>query len=217
MSLDDKVNDKESEGFIKKAAKITWKLGMAAATTALSTAFVGTTGILVGSALAGGSLIGKLVKGKSLYDSVNESLTTYSSVNAVISPITWLGNVTYPLIPINTLAGIAARSLYAVTAYNAAFVGSFRGATHLIDNYMNPKGITKSITNNFYNEWKRIGSVFAPGYIMDALKISPFGIAPFALNAPFAGFYNAVKPFPVGKKSEQSAGYTPQYSPAPAH
>ena len=216
MSLDDKVNDKESEGFIKKSLKIGWKLGMAAATTALSLATVGTTGILVGGGLAGGRIIGNLIKKKSFYETASDALTAYSAVNTVIAPMVWLGNATYPLISMDTLAGKVARSVYALTAYNAAFVGSYRGATHLIDNYLNPKGITKSITDNFYNEWKRIGAVFAPGYILDALKISPFGIAPFALNAPFAGFYNATKPVPVGKKSEHG-NYVPQYSPAAAH
>ena len=45
MSLEDKVKDKESKGFIRKAAKIVWKLGMAAATTALSVSLVGSLGI----------------------------------------------------------------------------------------------------------------------------------------------------------------------------
>ena len=216
MSLDDKVNDKESQGFAKKALKLGWKMGMAAATTALSVSYVGTLGIMVGGALAGGGLIGRLVSGKSFYDSVSESLSIYSGVNAVIAPILALENATYPLIPIDTIAGKIGRSLYALTVFNSAFVGAYRGAVHLIDNYLNPKGIIKSIKNNFYNEAKRIGTVFAPGYILDALNIKPFGINPFVLNAPITGFYNAIKPIPAAKKTEDT-GYVPNYAPAAAH
>lgn len=36
MSLEDKVQDKESKGFIGKAGRLVWKLGLATTTTALS-------------------------------------------------------------------------------------------------------------------------------------------------------------------------------------
>ena len=64
---------------------LAWKVGMAAATTALSVATVGTLGIAVGGAFAAGGMIGNLAKGKSLYDSIDSALTTYSAVNAIIS------------------------------------------------------------------------------------------------------------------------------------
>lgn len=62
MSLEDKVQDKESKGFIKKAGRLAWKLGMAAATTALSTSLVGMGGVLIGGALATGGAIGGLIR-----------------------------------------------------------------------------------------------------------------------------------------------------------
>ena len=60
MSLEDKVESKESKGFMKKALKLGWKLGMAGATTALSMAVlpaVGASaflGVAVGGAFAAG-------------------------------------------------------------------------------------------------------------------------------------------------------------------
>ena len=218
MSLEEKVNDKQSNGLIKKTLKLGWKLGMAAATTALSTSAVGNLGIIVGAAFAGGGFLGNLVKGKSIYDSTSEALTTYSGVNAVIWPMVALGNATFPLIPNGTLLGKAARTAYAMTAYNAAFVGSYRGASHLVDNYLNPIGISKSIGDNFYNEWKRIGLGFGLAYGLDANGVSTlFGTPTFAINALPLGLYNAVKPIQVAKKSENKGDYIPSLAPAPAH
>ncbi|MBI1935696.1 hypothetical protein HYS31_04610 [Candidatus Woesearchaeota archaeon] len=226
MSLDEKVADtKENRGFIRKAGSLLWKLGMAAATTALSMAALpaigasASLGIIVGGAFAGGGALGNILKGKSLYETVSSALTTYSGVNAVIAPMVWLGGATFPLIPNETIIGKAARTAYAMTAYNAAFVGQYRAATHLVDNYLSPFGITKSITNNFYNEWKRIGLGFGLAYGLDANGISTImGWPTFALNALPLGFYNAVKPVPV-KAPEAGKGYSPgvKAAPAPAH
>ncbi|HLC62423.1 MAG TPA: hypothetical protein VJI52_05400 [Candidatus Nanoarchaeia archaeon] len=168
MSLEDKVQDKESGGFIKKAAKLGWKLGMAAATTALSVPLVGTLGVAVGGAFAAGGLIANLARGKSFYESFSKSLTTYSAVNAVIYPMVWLGDATFPLIQNYDLAGKIARGIYASTLYNAAFVGTFNAASHLVDNYLNPIGITKTIKKDFFRDWLQIGLLFSPFYYMAA-------------------------------------------------
>ena len=191
MNLEDKVNDKESGGFVKKALKLGWKLGMAAATTALSVATTGSLGIWVGAAFAGGGAIANLARGKSLYESVSTALTTYSAVNAVIYPMVWMGDATFPLIPNATLIGKAVRGLYASTVYNAAFVGSYNAASHLVDNYMNPKGIVKSVTDGFPNQWLQVGLLFSPFYTLAANnigniafsnfnvpKLTPYGITP---------------------------------------
>lgn len=213
MSLEDKVSDKESSGFIKKALKIGWKVGVAAATTALSVSTVGSLGIIVGAAFAGGGAIGNLWRGKSLYESVSTALTTYSAVNAVIHPMVWLGDMTFPLIDNSNFLGFMARGLYASTAYNAAFLGSYRAASHLIDNYMNPIGITKTIGDNFYNEWKRIGLTFSPGYTLAANGINTlWGWPTFALNALPVGMHNSLYPVPTGKSGDSHS-----YSPTPAH
>ncbi|MEK6943547.1 MAG: hypothetical protein AABX00_05780 [Nanoarchaeota archaeon] len=221
MSLENKVEDKESKSFAKKAFRLGFNVAAAAATTALSMATVGTVGPIVGAAFAGGSMIGHLIKGKPLYESTVDALRTYTGVNAVIWPIVALGNATFPLISNETIIGKAARTLYASTLYNAAFVGAFRGATHLVDNYLNPVGIVKSIKDNFYNEWKRIGLGFLPGYALDANGITNImGLPTFALNAFPLGLYNAIKPTPIAKKSSHSnysPGYsTPSMSPHPA-
>ena len=217
MDLEGRVKDTESKGFMRKAGRLLFKGGVAIGTTLLSTSFVGPTGILVGGALALGSAIGGLVKRKSLYDIIDDSLSRYSTVNAIISPIIWLGDATFPLIeklvyaavPGETLLARAAQALYGITAYNAAFVGMFRGAKHLIDNYLNPAGMWKSIKDNFYNDYFRIGMVFLPGYALAAwgvpplLSIGGYGIPNFAPNAFFAGFYNAVNPLSTEKTEKQ--------------
>ncbi len=210
MSLEEKVNDKESNGFAKKALKLGWKLGMAAATTAFSMATVGTLGIAVGGAFAAGGAIATLARGKSLYETASAAITTYSAVNAVIYPMVWLSDVTMPLIPNATTTGKLLRGLYAVTAYNAAFVGSYNAASHLVDNYLNPKGIVKSVTDGFPNQWMQVGVLFSPFYYMAANnissiafnnfyapKITPQGIMPQHVST-FASPTFAAGALPVG-------------------
>lgn len=199
MSLEDKVQDKESKGFIRKAGRLAWKLGVAAATTAFSMwalPLIGASaslGIAVGGAFAGGGMIGNLARGKSFYDSLDGALTTYSSVNAVVPPMVLLGDLTFPLIPNETLAGKLIRGLYATTAYNAAFVGSYKAGTHLVDNYLNPVGITKTVKEGFPGLWFRVGLLFSPFYYMAANNIT---------NLAFSNFY-------VPKLTAQ--GIVPQY------
>ena len=198
MSLEDKVNDKQSEGFVKKAFKIGWKLGMAAATTALSVPLVGTLGVAVGGAFAAGGLIGNLARGSSVYESISKSLTTYSAVNAVIYPMVWMGNATFPLISNFDLAGKVMRGIYASTLYNAAFVGTFNAASHMVDNYLNPIGISKTIKKNFFRDFWQIGLFFSVPYYMAANNIAGLSLyhpsigystAPtFAAGAVPAGF-----------------------------
>lgn len=214
MSLEDKVNDKESKGFMKKALKLGWNIGIAAATTAFSLAAIGTTGVIVGGALGAGALIGSMISKKSFYNSVNEGLKAYSVVNVVLYPLVVLGNATFPLIPNETLMGKIARTAYAATLYNMAFVGSYRATDHLIENYLNPAGITKTISHNFINASNRVGWGFLPGYALFANDVPKMlGIPWFALNALPFGIYNAANPLPDPKKR---ASYTPSYSPAPA-
>lgn len=215
MSLEDKVNDKQSNGFMKKALKLGWKIGVAAATTAIGMPYVGMTGVFVGGALAAGGAIGGAIKKESLYSIISEALTTYSAVNAVIAPIVALGDATFPLIPNQTLLGKAARTLYATTAYNAAFVASYRGAEHLVDNYMNPVGITKTISDNFYNRWKRVGLGFLPGYALVANEVPRLlDVSHFAWNAVPWGIYHKLKPLPEPKKHENYAHSS--YAPTPS-
>ena len=211
MPLEEKINDKESKGFIRKTMNLGFNAAAAAATTALSVSLVGTTGAITGTGLGIGYLIGNLLKGKPFHESLNAGLKAYSAFNAIIAPSIWISNVTYPLIPIDTFKGIITRSAYALTAYNATFVASYNAAYHLIDNKLNPSGIINGTFGNFYNDWRRIGSVYAPGYIMSALGISPLGLSPFSFNAPFAGIYNSIKPIP---KKEPLPSYRHAYASA---
>ena len=209
MSLDEKVEDKESKSFAQKALRLGFNAVTAVATTALSVATVGPLGVLVGSAFAGGGLIGNVLKGKPFFESLVDSLKVYSGVNAVIQPMSWLGNSTFPLIPNASFIGKAARALYASTLYNAVFVASYRGATHLVDNYLNPIGIINSISDNFRNEYKRIGRGFFPAYALDANGIANImGIPTFAWNAFPLGFYNAINPV-KNPKATKNADYKP--------
>ena len=192
MSLEDKVGDKESKGLIRKAGRLAWKLGIAAATTAISVPLVGTLGVAVGGAFAAGSMIANVARGNSFYESFNKALTTYSSVNAVIYPMVWLGNGTFPLIPNHDLAGKIARGIYASTLYNAAFVGTYNAASHLVDNYLNPKGIWNTVKKDFFRDWLQIGLMFSPFYYMAANNV-----AAISVFHPKIG-YNTAPTFSVG-------------------
>ncbi|HLC61141.1 MAG TPA: hypothetical protein VJJ52_06975 [Candidatus Nanoarchaeia archaeon] len=197
MSLENKVNDKESGSFIKKAVKIGWKLGMAAATTAISLPLIGTLGVAVGASFAAGGLVANLARGNSFYESFSKSLTTYSAVNAVIYPMVWLGNATFPLISNADLTGKIIRGVYASTLYNAAFIGTFNAASHLVDNYLNPIGITSTIKKDLFRDWWQIGLMFSPFYYMAANNIA--GLSMFH---PSVGYKTAptfgVGALPVG-------------------
>jgi hypothetical protein len=231
MSLEDKVEDKESKGFIRKAGKLAWKLGMAAATTALSMAVLPTIGasvylgVLVGSSFAAGGTIGALAKGEKLYDAISGGLTTYSAVNAVLSPMVWLQDVTVPLVAKYISDAWWVKGLYASTAYNAAFVGSYRGASHLVNNYLNPSGLGKAITQNFWPHWFWVGLTFSPFYTLAANGVTQLPVFNYKLPT------FAVGALPVGialsylekywKKPKTSTSFMPSYEPAtalaPAH
>ena len=213
MSLDEKVNDKQSGGLIRKTLKLGWKLGMAAATTALSLYTVGTNGPIIAGAVGIGKAIGGLIKKKSLYDIIDSSLTSYSVINTVLHPMILLGDYTFPVagniarsVVDSNLAEFIGRGLYSTTAYAGAFVGAAGTAHHLIDNYMNPIGLGKSVSDNFYNKTVRIGTSYAPGLVAVANGIPEvFGIPSFALNALFAEPYNEIKPVAPAVKSPQPA------------
>lgn len=218
--LEDKVGGKESEGYIKKALNTGFNIAVAGGTTLFGMATVGIAAPIVGGALAAGNAIGGVIKKKSFYKNFNDSINSYSIINSIFHPIVWLGDVTIPLIPNETLFGKALRTLYGMTLYNAAFVGMFRSAHHLIGNKLNPKGITKAITDDFYNMWKRTGIGFAPAYalVTNGITNLPFGyfgiekMPVFALNALPFGIYHTVKP--LAPKQSYQASYSPEYSPA---
>ncbi len=215
MSLEDKVEDKESNGFIKKAFKLGFLGAATVGSTLLGLATAGISAPIIGGALAAGGIAGGIKKGKKLYEIVKKAMTDYSAVNIVLNPMVKLGEATYPVFGYlgSKIAGgigsIISKSLYALTAYNAAFVGLFRGAEHLLDNYLNPRGLANTVKTNFYNGWKRIGQVFAPGYILTANGIHDiFGINTFAANALPAGYINTA--YPVA----QAKGNTSHYKKA---
>ncbi|MBI2139860.1 hypothetical protein HYU14_02975 [Candidatus Woesearchaeota archaeon] len=223
--LEHKVEDKESKGWMKKAFDLGLDAAIAAGTTALSIATVGTAGMIVGGALAAGGLLGSMVKGESLYSSIRKSLHSYSAVNAVIWPIVSLGAATFPLFPASdTLIGYFSRSIYATTLYNAAFVGAFKGAHHLAANHLNPSGIVDAVAKDFVKDWAIIGTLFAPGYILDANGIgSIMGIPTFAYNAlpvgllKESGIADKAYNFIAGNDGEKKEKAEHHEASAPAH
>ncbi|MBI2655417.1 hypothetical protein HYX06_03270 [Candidatus Woesearchaeota archaeon] len=241
MSLEDKVQDRESKGFMKKAGRLAWKLGMAAATTALSAYTLpmlgasATLGIWVGGSFAIGGGIARAIKGKPLFDNLDKALTTYSAVNAIIPHMVWLEHATVPLVAKYVSDAWWVKGLYASTLYNGAFVGSYLGAEHLVDNYLNPRGITKTIGSQFGDLFWKAGLFFSPFYTMSANgissiafenfyvpKISAQGIVPyyidrlalptFAAGAAPVGF--AINMLDKAKERAKSYGYG---MPSPAH
>lgn len=241
MSLEDKVQDKESKGFIRKAGRLAWKFGMAAATTAFgmwTLPMLGasaTLGIWVGSAFAGGGGIARLVKGESLFNIVDRALTTYSAVNAVIPHMVWLEQATIPLVAKYISDAWWVKGLYASTLYNGAFISTYLGAEHLVDNYLNPRGITKTIGSQFWDLGWKAGLFFSPFYTMSALgisniafenfyvpKITPYGIVPHYIDRFVAPTF-AVGALPVGfiigmldKAKERVKSYANSYG-MPSH
>ena len=202
MSLEDKVKDKKSEGLIRKTLKLGYAVGLAGATTALSTSMVGSTGVFIGGALAAGTALGHAIKKtKSFYTNLVDSLKTYANINAIITPVLKVWDWAIPLIPNETIYGKIGRGIFASTAFNAYFEGLYKGAEHLIDNYLNPRGLVKSVKHNFYNVWKRSAKGFSPAYTIAANGITPiYGIPTFAYNALGLGLYNGLKPIPVNEK-----------------
>ena len=218
MSLEDKVHGKESEGFIKKTLKMGFNLALAGTATAFGVATFGTMVPIIGGAFALGSTIGSLSQGKPVYDTALDAVKNYTVLNAALPFLLTAWDATIPLIPNDTLVGKAMRGLYASTVFNAGFEAMFKGARHLIDNYGNPSGITKSIKNNFYNDWKRSAVGFSPAYTLAAngfAHLGALGLPPiiptFAYNAFALPLYNSF--YPAGKKA---SGHAPSYAPAHA-
>ncbi len=214
MSLEDKVKDKESKGFMRKTLNIGFNLAMAGATTALSIATMGSTGLWIAGAFASGGTIGSFIKKKPLYETVNKALKDYSTINAIIYPVISAWDYIIPKLPGTTLAHKIFRTLFASTIFNVGFEGMYKGARHLIDNKLNPIGITKSIKSNFYNSWKRSAIGFSPAYGLVANGVSNiYGIPTFAYNALGLNLYSTLKPVPVAK---HTPSYMPSYAPARA-
>src|SRR3989338_6003891 len=225
QNLEHEVNNQESKGFMKKAIDTTFNLAVAGGATALGLATVGPVAPIVAASFGGGGLIGGLIARKKnkenrkpISEIVNSSLKTYSAVNTVFYPMTLLGNATYP-VAANLGAqafgtGIGeylGRSAWALTGFNGAFVGLFKGAYNLFDKKFNPKGIGKSIADGYGSLATRIGTVFAPGYILAAngipdLSIGPYTAPTFAVNALPVGIYNEINP-PGQAKEEKKPDF----------
>jgi hypothetical protein len=217
------LEKKKEKGLFRKAFDLAWAGAYAVGATALSTAAVGPLGMMIGGALGAGTFLGSLARGKdSFYETVRKSIKNYGIVNTVITPMVKLGDLTYPIVGkigagiAGGIGSVVAKSTYALTGYNFAFNTLFKGTEHLIDNYMNPKGMVKSIKKDFKETNARVGKVFAPGYLLAANGIPAIaGIPSFALNALPAGFINNYNP--VGeKKAEPKANYQPQTAGATA-
>jgi hypothetical protein len=209
MALDDIVEDRGSKRLIRKAGRLLFKSALAVGTTLLSTSFVGTTGVFIASGLTIGSAMASLIKRKPFYDIVDDSLSLYSTINTIVSPIIWLGDATFPLVeklvyqvaPNDILLARIAQGVYSLTAYNAVFTGMFSGAKHLVDNYLNPAGISDSIKDKFYNNYARNLLTFAPAYLsvswgIPEWTILGYKLPAFAWNALFGGFYGTANPLP---------------------
>jgi hypothetical protein len=232
QNLEQKVNDRQSKGFIRKAFDFGFNVAAAAATTALGFATVGMAAPIIASAFAGGGMVGSLISkrktGDSLYNIINNTLKTYASVNTVLYPMFALGALTWPVVgkmgaDIAGAAGrVLANGLYSVTAYNWVFTTLFKGAYHLYDNKFNPEGIGKSITTDFWPVANRFTWIFAPGYFLASngigtLNIGGFGLPTFAANAFPAAIYGSINPPEAAKaKAVRGKQYQPAYQQAVA-
>lgn len=226
-NLEEKVDEakpKENPGksLVSRSFDLGYHAAIAAATTALGIATVGYTAPIIGAAVAAGSMIGGAIKrDKPLDEIVNESLTGYSCINTILYPVLGFGNLIYPLIPNADLIGKAARTLFALTAHNAVFVGLFKAAKHLIAKKLNPSGIYTSVRDNFFKDCVRFAAVFAPGYALSAngiasLPILGYNVPTFAANAVPAVAYNTIYPVkkPEVKEEKPAEEQKPAIDPA---
>ena len=233
--LEHKANDPESNahaekakeaGFLKKTFTGIVKLGIAAGATAIGLATVGPAAPLIGGALGAGQIIGGLYKKLPINEVLNNALAGYTAVNLVLQPMIKLDEMIFPYIDNSTPGGVLARTAISVGPYLSAFILAFRAAAHLYNNNLNPKGITKSMFENYWREHARLAWVFAPGLAMAAnglgtlnMPISLPGVGyqwpTFAPNALFSGIYNTIHPVEGPKKHEVKHEPAPQAYSAP--
>jgi len=229
--LESEIKNEESKSFIAKAAKLGF-LGVAGlAATAFSMATVGISGPIIAAAVGGGLMAGTLARGKGSFGKALENgLKGYAAINAIIYPMGWIGNVTYPLIGSlgSSIAGgigsVVAKSAYALTAYNASFVTAFGAANHLLDNYLNPAGITEAIGKDFMANVQRVAVGFGPGLLLTAngitdIMLGGYKIPVFAINALPYAFYTGIYPLEENKAYKKPAQRAvphgmPQIAPA---
>ncbi|NOZ81410.1 MAG: hypothetical protein GXP63_07115 [DPANN group archaeon] len=227
--LTDAVNEEhdrqKSSGLLKRAAKLVYSAGVATAVTALTVSTVGTVPILVGGAFGLGSFIGTAIKGGMPLDTmVNDALNSYSAITAVVYPMIVLGDVTFPVVNdigvgvAGDMGGAIAKSAYALTAYLATFIGAFKGTHHLISHYGDPKGITESLKDNFWADYKRFAWIFAPSLVSAAVGVPNwYGLPAFAVNSlPAAAYQTYNPPGQPDEKKYTAPAPSPKPAPAPA-
>ncbi len=221
-ALESEVNNKESKGLIAKAIEMSFNVSVAVGTTDIGMMTAGVAAPIVASAFAGGGLLGRIFSKKEtpFFKLFGDTLKTYSAVNTVYHPMSMLANATMPLAA-KAGAGLIgyggpfiAKSLYSVTAFNWAFVASFKAAHHLYDNALNPKGIVKAVKTDFWPLANRIGLTFAPGYILAAngvpnLNLFGYNTPTFAVNALPTAFYNGYNPIQANSHSVTVSNPTP--------
>ncbi|MBU0979753.1 MAG: hypothetical protein KJ709_03030 [Nanoarchaeota archaeon] len=224
----------------EKARDLVYYAGVSTAATMFGLLTAGALAPMIGGALAIGGMVGGAIKRKSLYEIATTAMKEYSALNIVIYPMIWLGNVTYPILTQighygaaalgattgvgQAVGGVVARTGYALTAYSGAFVGAFGAAEHMVGNYMNPKGLWKSVSHNFVNRWKQVSLLMAPALSLTANYVHNLAIGignysvslpTFAVNA--APFSAAMKIWPPGeKKNEKAPAQNPYGMPSPA-
>ena len=148
MSIDDKIADKKSGGFFKKALKIGFYTALAAASGGLSYGLVGISGPLTGAAFSAGSAVlnafGKNPDKKSkgleglLKDFSVGSLTGIAGV--------WGYNLAASYFP---TPGIG-RALFGLGIANPIFDTAYLASDYIIKNDFNPSGIGKHFKENFW-------------------------------------------------------------------
>ena len=147
-TLEDKVNSEESKGFMKKALKLAWNVGIAAASSVFSYGLVGISGPLTGVAFAAGSAIlnamGKNPDKKS--KGLNGLIKDFSvgSLTGIIG--VWGYDLAAQYFP---TPGIA-RALFGVSVVNPVFTASYMANDYIIKNNFNPTGIGKYFRDNYW-------------------------------------------------------------------
>lgn len=219
MSLEDKVADKENKGFLRKALKFGFNLGVAAASGALSYGLVGISGPLTGLAFAGGSAVLNALgrnpdkKSRGLEGLIKDF--TVGSLTGIVG--VWGYDLAASYFPTPGLA----RAAFGVGVANPLFTGAYMGIDHIVKNDFNPSGIGKHFKENYLPVLKDITLWLG---LPVALTINGYGIPATVAGLDLRGypsivvadmFYRIIAGLSLAKTS--STSYAPKLAYAGAH
>ncbi|HLC62424.1 MAG TPA: hypothetical protein VJI52_05405 [Candidatus Nanoarchaeia archaeon] len=222
MSLEAKVGDKESNGFLKKALKLGFYTAVATASGGLSYGLVGFSGPLTGIAFgAGTAILNAIGKNPDKKSRGLEGLLKDFSVGSLTGIAgVWSYQAAASYFPV---PGIG-RALFGLAVANPIFDATYLTTDYIIKNDFNAKGIGKYVQENFWPVFR--DSTIWLGLPV-ALTINGYGIPATVGGLDLRGYptivgadaaFRVVAGVAESKVSKERSGYqTPSMSYAGAH